>query len=253
MIGSTETAQALIKQSSATSLKRFSMECGGNAPFIVCADADLDAAINLGAALKVGNTGQICVAPNRFFVHESLIDDFTAGMHDKFKATKLGFGAEEAPDMGPLANRGSVEKVNDIVQEAGTQGAKLVFGGKELDRPGYYYEPTILRLDDAKAPVLQREIFGPVATIVPFSTREEVLEMANNTDSGLASYVFSQDQETMDFFANRLEFGEVQLNGVKYDIYLPHGGVKNSGFGVDCSEFALDDYLVRKRVSQALV
>lgn len=110
-----------------------------------------------------------------------------------------------------------------------------------------------MRLDDAHAPVLQREIFGPVAVIVPFSTREEVIALANDTDSGLASYVFTRDQEKMDYFANNLEFGEVQLNGVKYDIYLPHGGIKNSGFGVDCSEYALDDYQIRKRVSQALV
>jgi succinate-semialdehyde dehydrogenase/glutarate-semialdehyde dehydrogenase len=252
MIGSTETAQALIRQSSATSLKRFSMECGGNAPFIVFEDADLASAINLGAALKVGNSGQICVAPNRFLIHDSVIDEFTEGMRKKFAATKLGFGEAEQPDMGPLTNQGSVDKVNDIVQEARAQGAKLVFGGKELERPGYYYEPTILRLNDTNASVLQREIFGPVATIVPFSTREEAIRIANDTDSGLASYVFTTDQEKMDYFANHLAFGEVQLNGVKYDIYLPHGGIKNSGFGVDCSELALDDYLIRKRVSQAI-
>lgn len=252
MIGSTETAQALIRQSSATSLKRFSMECGGNAPFIVFEDADLEAAINLGAALKTGNSGQICVAPNRFLIHASVIDDFTEGLRKKFAATKLGFGEAEQPDMGPLTNRGSVDKVNDIVQQARTQGAALVFGGSAADRPGYYYEPTILRLDDVRAPVLQREIFGPVAVIVPFSTREEALMIANDTDGGLASYVFTNDQEKMNYFADRLEFGEVQLNGVKYDIYLPHGGIKNSGFGVDCSEYALDDYLIRKRVSQAI-
>ncbi len=252
MIGSTETAQKLIQQSSATSLKRFSMECGGNAPFIVFEDADLEQAINLGAALKVGNSGQICVAPNRFYVHESVIDSFTEGIKERFVATKLGFGEAENPDMGPLTNRASVLKVDDIVKEAQTQGAKLVFGGKEVDRPGYYYEPTILRLDDPHASVLQREIFGPVAIIVPFSTREEVIALANDTDSGLASYVFTRSQETMDFFAHELEFGEIQLNGVKYDIYLPHGGIKNSGFGVDCSPYALDDYLIRKRVSQAI-
>jgi succinate-semialdehyde dehydrogenase/glutarate-semialdehyde dehydrogenase len=252
MIGSTETAQALIRQSSVTSLKRFSMECGGNAPFIVFEDADLEAAINLGAALKVGNSGQICVAPNRFLVHESVIDAFTEGIRVKFADTKLGFGETEQPDMGPLTNRRSVEKINDIVQQAQAQGAKLVFGGKEVDRPGYYYEPTILRFNDAQASVLQREIFGPIATIIPFSTREEALTIANDTDSGLVAYVFTKDQEKLDYFANHLEFGEVQLNGVKYDIYLPHGGIKNSGFGVDCSELALDDYLIRKRVSQAI-
>ncbi|TXF87972.1 aldehyde dehydrogenase family protein [Neolewinella aurantiaca] len=252
MIGSTETAQALIRQSSATSLKRFSMECGGNAPFVVLEDADLEAAISLGAGLKTGNSGQICVAPNRFLVHESVIDEFTEGMRQKFAATKLGFGEAEQPDMGPLTNRGSVDKVNGIVQQARAQGAKLVFGGKALDRAGYYYEPTILRLDDAHAPVLQREIFGPVAIIVPFATRGEALAIANDTDGGLASYVFTTNPDAMAFFADKLEFGEVQINGVKYDIYLPHGGIKNSGFGVDCSELALDDYLIRKRVSRAI-
>ncbi|WP_020568209.1 aldehyde dehydrogenase family protein [Neolewinella persica] len=252
MIGSTETAQKLIQQSSATSLKRFSMECGGNAPFIVCEDADLEAAINLGAALKTGNSGQICVAPNRFLVHESVIDDFTEGIRAKFAATKTGFGESEQPDMGPLTNQSSVDKIAEIVQEARAQGAKLVFGGRAIDRPGYYFEPTILRLDDAHAPVLQREIFGPVATILPFFTREEAIKIANDTDGGLASYVFTNDQGNADHFAARLEFGEVQINGVKYDIYLPHGGIKNSGFGVDCSEYALDDYLIRKRVSQAI-
>ncbi len=252
MIGSTETAQKLIEQSSRTSIKRYSMECGGNAPFIVFDDADLEAAIGLGAALKVGNTGQICVAPNRFFIHEAVIDEFIAGMHEKFKNTKVGFGRENEPDMGPLANKQSVVKVHQIVQEAIDQGGQLIYGGTPIDQPGYYYQPTLIRLEDSNAAVLQREIFGPVAIIVPFSSKEEVIELANNTDAGLASYVFSTNQETLDYFTDKLEFGEVQLNGVKYDIYLPHGGVKNSGIGVDCSTYALDDYLIKKRVSLAL-
>ena len=242
MIGSTATAQKLIQQSTATSLKRFSMECGGNAPFIVFPDADLEQAITIGAALKTGNSGQICVAPNRFFVHREVIEAFTRGLRQRFAATTLA----------PLANRGSVEKVHSIVKRAGSQGAKVVAGGELMDGPGYHYPPTILRLDDATASVLQEEIFGPVAVIVPFTVREEVIALANDTDSGLASYVFTRDRDTLDFFAERLAFGEVQLNGVKYAIYLPHGGIKNSGFGVDCSAYALDDYLIRKRVTEAL-
>jgi succinate-semialdehyde dehydrogenase/glutarate-semialdehyde dehydrogenase len=253
MIGSTGTAQKLIQQSSGTSIKRFSMECGGNAPFIVFDDADLEAAIDLGAALKVGNTGQICVAPNRFFIHESVIDAFTQGMIDKFKTVKLGFGRENQPDMGPLANQQSVKKVHHIVEEAVRQGGDLQYGGELPDGKGYYYPPTVIRMDDPRAEILQHEIFGPVAIIVPFSSREEVLEWANNTNAGLASYVFSGKDETLSFFETGLEFGEVQLNGVKYDIYLPHGGIKNSGIGVDCSTYALDDYLIKKRVSRALV
>jgi succinate-semialdehyde dehydrogenase / glutarate-semialdehyde dehydrogenase len=252
MIGSTETAQKLIIQSSKTSIKRYSMECGGNAPFIVLDDANLDLAITIGAALKTGNTGQICVAPNRFYIHESVIDAFTTGMVEKFKNTKIGFGRENKPDMGPMTNKQSVLKVSKIVKEAIAQGGKLIYGGKPIDGKGYYFEPTVIRLKNNNAEILQEEIFGPIATIVPFSTKEEVLELANNTDAGLASYVFSKNTETLNYFADKLEFGEVQLNGVKYDIYLPHGGVKNSGIGVDCSTYALDDYLIKKRVTKAL-
>ncbi len=252
MIGSTETAQKLIAQSSKTSIKRYSMECGGNAPFIVFDDADLELAVNIGAALKIGNSGQICVAPNRFYIHESVFDEFIKGIVEKFKNAKVGFGRKNQPDMGPLANRQSVDKVHSIVKEALEQGGELLYGGTPIDQPGYYFQPTAIRLNDNRAEILQHEIFGPVALIVPFSTKEEVLELANGTDAGLASYVFSKKEETLAYFSEKLEFGEVQLNGVKYDIYLPHGGVKNSGIGVDCSTYALDDYLIKKRVTKAL-
>lgn len=252
MIGSTETAQKLIQQSSRTSIKRYSMECGGNAPFIVFDDADLELAITHGAALKIGNSGQICVAPNRFFIHESVIDEFTAGMVSKFKNTKVGFGRENKPDMGPLTNQGAVVKVHNIVKEAIKQGGELIYGGEPIDGPGYYFQPTAIRLNNKLAEVLQQEIFGPVAIIVPFSTKEEVIELANNTNAGLASYVYSKDEEKLAFFTENLDFGEVHLNGLKFDIYLPHGGIKNSGIGVDCSTFALDDYLIKKRVTKAI-
>lgn len=252
MIGSTETAQKLIEQSASTSIKRYSMECGGNAPFIVCEDAEIDLAVSIGAALKIGNSGQICVAPNRFYIHESVIDEFTMGIKEKFENAKIGFGKENKPDMGPLANARSVTKVHEIVKGAIDQGGELICGGNPINGKGYYFQPTAIRMSNNNAEILHHEIFGPVAIIVSFKTKEEVLELANNTEAGLASYVFSKDEDTLHFFADKLEFGEVQLNGVKYDIYLPHGGVKNSGIGMDCSTFALDDYLIRKRVTKAL-
>ena len=251
MIGSTQTAQKLIAQSSKTSIKRYSMECGGNAPFIVFNDADLEQAIAHGAALKIGNSGQICVAPNRFYVHEEVIEAFLSGLIEKFQAARIGFGREEAPELGPLTNQRSLDHVLELIKSAIEQGGKLLYGGKKIDRPGFFLQPTVIRIDDKDAPILQEEIFGPVAMVVPFTHREEVLSMANDTDAGLASYVYSSDQDTLDYFAKHLMFGEVQLNGFKYDIYLPHGGIKNSGFGVDCSEFALDDYLIKKRVTLA--
>ena len=252
MIGSTETAQKLIAQSAKTSIKRYSMECGGNAPFIVFEDADLTTAVNIGAALKIGNTGQICVAPNRFFVHENIIDSYIEQLVEKFKGVKIGFGREESPDMGPLANKPSLEKMKSIVIEAIGEGGTLLYGGKSIDQPGYYFEPTIIRFANNRSEIMQREIFGPIVFITSFKTKEEVIGLANDTNGGLASYVFSSDKETLNFFADKLEFGEIQLNGVKYDIYLPHGGIKDSGIGVDCSEYALDDYLIRKRVSLAI-
>lgn len=252
MIGSTETAQKLIAQSSKTSIKRYSMECGGNAPFIVFEDADLELAMNIGAALKTGNSGQICVAPNRFFIHKDVIDQFADGLVERFRGTSVGFGRENSPQMGPLTNRASLEKVAGIVDEAISQGGKLRYGGEKFDRKGYFFQPTVIVIGDPKAEVLQKEIFGPVAILVPFENQEEVLKFANNTHAGLASYVFSKDEERLRYFAEKLEFGEVHLNGLKFGIYLPHGGIKNSGIGVDCSSFALDDYLVKKRVTRAL-
>ncbi|MGB4959881.1 MAG: aldehyde dehydrogenase family protein [Saprospiraceae bacterium] len=253
MIGSTETAQKLIQQSSKTSIKRYSLECGGNAPFIVFPDADIDQAINIGAALKIGNSGQICVAANRFYIHESVIDAYCTGLVGKFKNVNIGFGKENKPDMGPLANKQSVTKTKRIINEAISQGGQLIFSTEINTEKGYYHPLTAIRLENNEAEVLQNEIFGPLALIVPFSTKEEVIALANSTDAGLASYIFSKNTDTINYFVDHLEFGEVQVNGVKYDIYLPHGGVKNSGIGVDCSIYALDDYLIKKRVSTALI
>ncbi|MBC6998033.1 aldehyde dehydrogenase family protein [Cytophaga sp. FL35] len=252
MIGSTETAQKLIAQSSKTSIKRFSMECGGNAPFIVFPDADLDLAVNIAYALKTGNSGQICVAPNRLFIHRDILGKFSERLVALFNKTKVGFGLDQEWDMGPMTNKISVQKVEEIVQEAVKQGGEILCGGKPMSGLGYYFEPTVILIPDQKAKVLEREIFGPVAMLVPFDSKEVALTLSNNTDAGLASYVFTNDLALQQFFIDNLEFGEVQINGVKYDIYLPHSGIKNSGIGVDCSSYALDDYLIKKRVTTAI-
>ncbi|MBX2814691.1 MAG: aldehyde dehydrogenase family protein [Saprospiraceae bacterium] len=251
MIGSTETAQKLIAQSSTSSIKRYSMECGGNAPFVVFADADLNKAVADAVALKIGNAGQICVAPNRFFVHQSLLGSFTDSLVEEFANVRLGFGKQEDYEMGPLTNAQSVIRMEEIVDLALQQGGVLRCGGSRGKEDGHFFEPTVIVLPQ-DAPVLQSEVFGPIAMVVGFERFEEVVLAANDTDAGLASYVYSQDEGTLLDMSRQLEFGEVHLNGFKFDIYLPHGGIKNSGFGVDCSERALDDYIIRKRVTQAL-
>lgn len=252
MIGSTRTAQNLIAQSVKTSIKRYSMECGGNAPFIVFDDANLEDALGVGTGVKYGNTGQICVAPNRFFIQEGIYDQFVEEFVKIADNKKVGWGREENPDMGPLVSAKAVENVDQFVKSCLQQGGKLLTGGHKLEGKGFYYAPTVIVMDNPDAPILQHEVFGPVAVILKFNTIQEVIEKSNAVDVGLASYIFTSNEEVMEEVTMALEFGEVQQNGVKYDIYLPHLGVKDSGISMDCSEFALNDYLVQKRVSKKL-
>jgi succinate-semialdehyde dehydrogenase/glutarate-semialdehyde dehydrogenase len=252
MIGSTQTALKVMSEST-TSIKRMSMELGGNAPFIVFDDADLDVALDLAIALKFGNSGQICVAANRIFIHEKIYIEFLDRYIKKAASLKLGFGKEDKPDMGPVISAASRDRIFGLIDHAVQHGAKLELGGKvpEGKTDGYWIEPSILSGVTPDMRVYKEEIFGPVAPIIRFATDDDVLKMANDTDHGLASYIFTNDHHRIMRFAEELEFGEVQVNGVKYAIYLPHGGIKNSGVGYDCSHLALEDYLIRKRVSIA--
>lgn len=252
MIGSTNTALRVISDST-TSIKKFGMELGGNAPFIVFEDADLSKVLDLAIGLKFGNSGQICVAANRFFIHEDIYENFLSAYIERAKSLYLGFGKEEKPDMGPVISQAARERLLGMVQDAISKGAKLETGGKVPVgmEDGNWIEPTILSGVTKDMRVYKEEIFGPIAGIIKFSTDDEVLELANDTEYGLASYIFTNNHSRIERFSEELEFGEVQVNGVKYSIYLPHGGIKNSGLGHDCSHLALDDYLVKKRVSIA--
>ncbi|MBK3516140.1 NAD-dependent succinate-semialdehyde dehydrogenase [Carboxylicivirga marina] len=252
MIGSTQTGLRVIADST-TSIKKLSMELGGNAPFIVFEDADFDQALNLAIGLKFGNSGQICVAANRIFIHESIYEQFLTAYIQRAKSLKLGFGKDEKPDMGPVVTRSDRDRMFELVDDAVSKGATLEAGGKvpEGKEKGNWIEPTVLSGVTKDMRVVQEEIFGPVAPIIKFSTDDEVLELANDTEYGLASYIFTNNHNRIERFIAELEFGEVQVNGVKYSIYLPHGGIKNSGIGYDCSHLALDDYLVKKRISIA--
>lgn len=252
MIGSTHTALKVIADST-TSIKRLSMELGGNAPFIIFDDADFETALNLAIGLKFGNSGQICVAANRIFVHKNIYEKFVVAYIERAKALKLGHGKDARPDMGPVITRKSRERILELVEDAVANGAKVECGGKvpEGKEKGSWLEPTVLTGVTPDMKIYNNEIFGPVAPVVPFETDDEVLKMANDTEYGLASYIFTNNHKRIERFSAELQFGEVQVNGVKYSIYLPHGGIKNSGMGFDCSHLALDDYLVKKRVTIA--
>jgi succinate-semialdehyde dehydrogenase/glutarate-semialdehyde dehydrogenase len=253
MIGSTNTAKKVFADSS-SSIKRLSMELGGNAPFIVFDDANIESAIDLAVGIKFGNSGQICVAANRFFIHEKIYDIFLNKYLERVKNLKLGFGQNQKPDMGPLITSKSRERILDLIHDTLKNGGKLEYGGKipENHPIGNWLEPTVITNVTDKMRIFNEEIFGPVAVLMKFSNDNEVLKLANKTDYGLASYIFTKSKERIDFFSENLEFGEVQVNGIKYAIYLPHGGIKESGIGHDCSYLALNDYLTKKRISVAI-
>ena len=250
MIGSTETAKKVISDSS-TSIKKYSMELGGNAPFIVFDDADLDNAINIGAAIKFGNCGQICVAANRFFVHEKVYDKFLNGLIEKAKNLKIGYSEDLDFEIGPLISKKSRDRITNLIKDTIDSGGNLEYGGGIPEMNGNWFEPTVISGINESMSIFHEEIFGPVASIIKFKYDEEVLKQANKTQYGLASYLFTKDKKRIDKFVDELDFGEIHVNGIKYDIYLPHGGIKQSGIGHDCSELALEDYLIKKRISIA--
>ena len=256
MIGSTETGKRVIADST-TSIKKLGMELGGNAPFIIFEDADFDKALDLAVILSFWNSGQICVAANRIFVHKNIYDKFLKAFVKRTSELKLGFGVKENPDvfMGPVVSRSDRDRMFDLVDDAVSKGATLEYGGEipeGFPEKGNWIEPTVLSGMTSDMRVFREETFGPIAPIMCFETDDEVLALANDTEYGLASYIFTNNHKRIERFTDALEFGEIQINGVKYAIYLPHGGIKNSGIGHDCSHLALDDYLVKKRISTAL-
>ncbi len=253
LIGSASTAQKIMA-AGATSIKRYSMELGGNAPVIVFDDADVGKAVDVVAALKFSNAGQICVAPNRVFLDAAVREKFTELIAAKARGIRLGFGREADVDMGPVIDRGSVERLEDLIRQAQGEGATLLAGGGRAAsmNAGHFFEPTVLANVKPEMAIAREETFGPVVSLMDFSGEQEAIELANATRSGLVAYLFTRDLDRAESSAAQLRFGEIQINGVKYDIDLPHGGIKQSGTGHDCSHLALRDYLALKRVTTAL-
>jgi len=241
--GSTEIGKLLEAQCAAT-MKKTSMELGGNAPFIVFDDADLDAAIAGAMASKYRNAGQTCVCSNRLFVQDGVYDAFVEKLVRATAALAVGNGMQDGITIGPLVNARAVSDVDALVQASVQAGAKVALGGGAHELGGCFYQPTVLTEVTPQMAVFRNEIFGPVAPVVRFSTEEEVIAMANDTDVGLASYFYTRDIGRVWRVAEALEYGIVGINeGLISNEMAPFGGIKESGSGREGSKYGIDDYL----------
>jgi succinate-semialdehyde dehydrogenase/glutarate-semialdehyde dehydrogenase len=250
--GSTEVGRRLVEQS-AEQLLRVSMELGGNAPFLVFADADLDAAVDGAMLAKMRNVGEACTAANRFHVHEDVAEEFTRRLAERMSALTLGRGTEEGVDVGPLVDASQRSKVDDLVTDAVDAGARVVCGGGAWGERGYFYSPTVLADVPKDARILREEVFGPVAPVIPFSTDDEAVAAANDTEYGLVAYVFTRDLDRALRVSERLQTGMVGLNaGVVSNPSAPFGGVKASGFGREGGFEGIEEYLETKYVGISL-
>ena len=240
--GSTPVGKTLLK-AAADNVLRTSMELGGNAPFIVFEDADLDQAVEGAMGAKMRNIGEACTAANRFIVHESVADEFAKKFAAKIGELKLGNGLDEGVTCGPLIEKKALENVTALVDDAVEKGATVLIGGKPGEGEGYFYTPTVLTNVSRDARVAQEEIFGPVAPILTFSTEAEAIEIANDTEFGLASYVYTENSDRMWRLADGLEFGLMGYNaGVISNAAAPFGGVKQSGMGREGGAEGIAEY-----------
>jgi succinate-semialdehyde dehydrogenase/glutarate-semialdehyde dehydrogenase len=244
--GSTEVGRTLIAQASERVL-RVSMELGGNAPFVVFEDADLDAAVEGALAAKFRNIGQACTAANRFIVHSSVADEFARRVTERVSGMKVGRGTEEGVNIGPLINAAAVETSAGLVADAVAKGATVLTGGEALEGPGTFYAPTVVAGVRPGSEILSQEIFGPVLAIATFETEDEAVRLANDTEYGLVSYVFTRDLARGHRMISRLETGMMGLNaGVVSNAAAPFGGVKMSGLGREGSLEGIQEYLTTK-------
>ena len=241
--GSTPVGVTLMKQA-AENVLRTSMELGGNAPFIVFDDADLDKAVEGALAAKFRNIGQACTAANRFIVHESVAEEFAAKVTARVKEFKIGRGTEDGVTIGPLIDDKAVAKADELVQDAVARGATVTTGGKKIDGAGSFYEPTVVTGVTKGSKILSEEIFGPVLSITTFTDENEAIDIANSTEYGLAGYVFTQDLARGQRLIERLQTAMMGLNvGVMSNASAPFGGVKQSGLGREGGAEGILEYL----------
>ena len=247
--GSTEVGKMLVAKS-AGNLLRVSMELGGNAPFIVFDDADLDLAVDSAMVAKMRNMGDACTSANRFLVSSKVADAFADKLAARMGGMRVGRGTEEGIEVGPLIDAAAVAKVQGLVKDAVARGAKIVTGGDEMEGSGHFFAPTVLTGVNRDARISAEEIFGPVASIVTFETEEEAIRLANSTDYGLVAYVFSQSLSRSLRVVEKLETGMVGLNqGLVSNAAAPFGGVKHSGFGREGGFEGIEEYLALKYVA----
>ncbi len=250
--GSTEVGRKLVEQS-AQGLLKTSMELGGNAPFLVFDDADVDAAVEGAVIAKMRNVGEACTAANRFHVAERVQDEFTTKLAERLGAMKVGRGTEEGVDVGPLIDDDQRGKVAELVDDAVAGGAQAVVGGTRIDGPGYFYAPTVLAHVTPGTRLLQEEIFGPVAPVVGFGSEDEAVAWANDTEYGLVSYVYTRDIKRAFRVCEALDTGMIGLNqGLVSNPAAPFGGVKASGFGREGGREGIEEYLETKYIAMAM-
>src|SRR4051794_6928739 len=247
--GSTPVGRKLMEQAS-KHLLRVSMELGGNAPYLVFDDADLDAAVDQAVIAKMRNIGESCVAANRFHVHESVADEFATRLAERLSAMKVGRGTEDGVEVGPLIDDDQRGKVADLVEDAVSKGAKVLTGGERVGDRGYFYAPTVLSGITDDADLLREEIFGPVAPVKTFATDDEAVTAANDSEYGLVAYVFTNDVKRAIRVTESLQVGMVGLNrGLVSNPAAEFGGVKESGFGREGGREGIEEYLSTKYVA----
>jgi len=246
--GSTEVGRILLAKAS-ESIVNCSMELGGNAPVIVLDDADIDVAVEGSMVAKLRNAGESCIAANRFYVHSSIKDEFAERFAAEVNKLTVGPGLEEGVDIGPLVDASTRDKVAELVDDAVAKGATVLAGGKSPDRPGFFYEPTVIADVGPEAEILRTEVFGPVAPIVAFDDVDDVIEQANDTEFGLVSYVFGSTGRAL-AVAQRIDSGMVGVNrGFISDPAAPFGGMKQSGIGREGSQDGIHEFLEKKYIA----
>lgn len=239
--GSTRVGKILLK-AAADQVKKVSLELGGNAPFIVFEDADISAAVAGCIATKFRNAGQTCICTNRIFVHENRYDAFVEKLSNKINALKIGNGLEAGTQVGPMINEAAILKDEAIIKDAKSKGATIAIGGSRME--GQFFQPTLVCDVNRSMNIFNEEIFGPVAAVYKFKNESEVIEMANDTDYGLAAYFYGRDYALIWRVAEALEFGMVGINtGMLGTAVAPFGGIKQSGFGREGSKYGIEDYV----------